>query len=398
MTEKEFKRLLEGYKQQRLTAEELQQFLEHARLPEFEPLLGQELLADLHHNTADDLAATDRSRRVWEQLNTMLQENREATIHALPRRKPPYRWVAAASVAVLLLAGAYLWRHTGRDAGKPVTGQVLSPADIPPGHEGAVLTLGDGRKVALDSLGDQMLAQQQGVRVLLQGGSLAYAEHDAGQPAGKTYNTVTTPRGLRFSITLPDGTRAWLNAASTIRFPVSFRGAGERMVEVSGEVYFEVAHDRQHPFKVIADGMSEIEVLGTHFNVNAYTDEKFIRTTLLEGSVKVQSKSTVNILKPGQQSSLSKTDGDTKINTVDTLQAVAWRKNLFNFEQADLETVMRQLSRWYDIDVVYENGVKPVRFGGKMKMGAKLSEVLRVLEAAGVRFRLEEGRRLVVLP
>ena len=320
------------------------------------------------------------------------------------------RWGwAAASILLALGIGAYLWttdtKHT------PPTATVAKNTHIAPGKNGAVLTLADGTKVVLDSLGNGMVANQNGTQVLLKGGGLAY---DATGSATRevVYNTMTTPKGRQFQVTLPDGTVVWLNAASSLRFPTVFTG-GERQVTVTGEAYFEVAHNANIPFKVNVNGKAAVEVLGTHFNVNAYDDEDAINTTLLKGSVRVsqmpvsqeQGQPSV-ILKPGQQAQIvhhnrpaqSKMQSGIKVITgADINKVMAWKNGLFNFEGASLVEVMRQVERWYDIEVAYEKGIPDIEFEGKMTKDVPLKDLLVMLEKSNIHFRIED-RKLIVLP
>jgi ferric-dicitrate binding protein FerR (iron transport regulator) len=254
-----------------------------------------------------------------------------------------------------------------------------------------VLTLSDGSQIVLDSLGNGMVANQKGTKIMLKNGLLAYK---AGAVQDEIiYNTLSTPKGRQFNISLPDGTNVWLNSGSSIRYPISFPG-GERKVVVTGEAYFEVAADKSKPFFVEINGKNLVEVLGTRFNVNAYEDESLTKTTLLEGAVRVGAV----LLHPGQQGQV-KTGSHTAVQTVsvDVDKVMAWRRGFFNFEDAHVDEVMRQLARWYDLEVVYEGNVPPIVFGGELSRNISLSGILKALEDSKVHFRVE-GRRITVLP
>jgi transmembrane sensor len=280
-----------------------------------------------------------------------------------------------------------------------------SPKDIPPGRQGAILTLSDGKQVVLDSLGNGVVATQNGTQVILKNGQLAYDA--AGKSTGAiAYNTMSTPKGRQFQVTLPDGTRVWLNSASSITYPTSFAG-NERRVEITGEAYFEVAHlfpvgggkgRGPIPFKVKINDQAEVEVLGTHFNINAYHDESNIKTTLLEGSVKVTGGSDRAFLQPGQQAQVTLSEKIKIVKDADIEKVMAWKEGLFNFEGLGIEEVMRQLARWYDIDVVYGKEVPDIKFVGEMSKNVSLSDLLSGLKGIGVHFRIEQERRLVILP
>ena len=317
---------------------------------------------------------------------------------------------AAASVILLLSAGAYLWTHFTKDS-PPSTTTIAGNPHIAPGKNGAILTLADGSQVVLDSLGNGLVATQNGARVLLKAGGLTYAPTEAGN-SEVTYNTITTPKGRQFQVTLPDGTSVWLNAGSSLRYPTVFTGP-ERRVSVTGEAYFEVAHNAQAPFKVSVNDKAEVAVLGTHFNVNAYDNEAAIHTTLLTGSVRVSTVADKAgehqpfvVLKPGQQAQIphqgqavgSVSPSAIKvINHADINKVMAWKNGLFNFEGASLAEVMRQIERWYDIDIAYEKGVPDIAFEGKMTKDVPLKDLLVMLERSDIHFKID-NRKLIVLP
>lgn len=338
-----------------------------------------------------------------EQINAVHQRMQSALAQHIQasRRKPVTRrlWVRVAAAALLIgifFIGITLYRVPSPVIYSDAT--LAAQQAIPPGHDGATLTLADGSKVVLDSLGSGLLTTQNGTKVVLNNGQLTYQADNANATA-VVYNTISTARGRQFKLTLPDGSQVWLNAASSLRYPTAFTG-NERNVEITGEAYFEVAKNEQMPFKVKANGRMEVQVLGTHFNVNAYEDEEAVRTTLLEGSVKVAAAERSVILKPGQQASISNKSNESSpilVQTVDIEAVVAWKNGVFNFQDATLERVMRQLARWYDIEIVYEKGIPNIVFEGEINRQNALADVLHSLERLGVHFKLE-GRRLTVLP
>ncbi len=307
-----------------------------------------------------------------------------------------WRWVAAAAVLIIIIATAGYFQL------QPLQKVPVAEAikNISPGYEQATLTLDDGSVQQLDNSGKRVL-QQGGTVIRQQGGQLIYtgpADNDVVR-----YNTLRTPRGGLFRIILPDGTKVWLNAESSLKYPTTF-SALERRVELTGEGFFEVAHDEQKPFYVLAGGNVYIKVLGTQFNVNAYHDESSIKTTLLQGVVAVstgygEDKAKRVILKPRQQARCKDPlSGITVENNVDVSGIIAWKNGAFNLEGASLQEVMRQLERWYDIKVVYEGNVPDTYFTGKISRQVKLPSVLKALEEWGVNFRMEAGNRLVVSP
>lgn len=325
------------------------------------------------------------------------------------------RWMwAAASVVVLILSGGYIWQQQHKKP-TPVIAAVKKPPVIEPGKTGAILTLSNGAQVVLDSLGNGVIATQNGTQVVLKNGQLINELKKGQKDVGDiVYNTLQTPKGRQFKVVLPDGTQVWLNAASSLKYPTAFTG-NERIVEINGEAYFEVAKNAKMPFKVKVNNKAEIEVLGTHFNVNGYSEEAFINTTLLEGSVKVSSpknetgKNNIVTIKPGQQARFiadySRVAAAEKIkpqlsiiNNVDIDKVMAWKNGAFNFEDASLEEVMKQLERWYNIKVVYEKGVPDIYFWGKMSRNINLTDLLTALQMTKVHFRVEEERTLIVMP
>lgn len=301
-----------------------------------------------------------------------------------------WKWAAAALVVALGVSTYFLLINDTRTSDG--FGRKSAQHDIPPGKNGAILTLADGTQLVLDSLGDGKIATQNGTQISLNNNELIYDASAATD--GAAHNTITTPNGRQYHIMLPDGTEVWLNAASSIQYPVAFKGK-ERRVKVSGEVYFEVANKSWQPFVVEADKM-KLEVLGTSFNINTYDDEKTIRTTLLTGAVKVTplEGSKPKVLVPGQTAVLSKQDAPegaslTVTETPDPTKIIAWKNGLFNFDGMDLYSVMRQLERWYNIEIQYVGKPDNVIFKGKMHRNTNLSDVLKVLETMDVNFELK---------
>ena len=351
-----------------------------------------------------------RERRMQQQLRELISHQEPAQpvtrVFRLPGRKS---WWAAASIALLLGAGGYTWmrlQHNARDP-KVITQKNPAVPDIQPGRDGAILTLEDGSQLILDTLNDGLIAQQSGAQVTLQHGQLTYdpSSNDQRKP---TWNTISTPKGRQFKVVLPDGTQAWMNAASSITYPTFFAGQ-ERNIEASGEVYLEVAHNPSMKFKVKVNDQAIVEVTGTQFNVKAYADEPGLATTLLEGAVKMYHPGEPAHgaeLKPGQQGVLASSEtkqgrASQRVvvrNNVNTSQVMAWKNGFFNFEGASLKEAMNQLMRWYNIEVVYEGTVPEIEFFGEISRNISLSDLLKALEDVGVHFRIESGRKLIVHP
>lgn len=300
-------------------------------------------------------------------------------------------WAAAAVILVLLTAGIIIWQQ--RVQQPPQVSQAAAPVILPGGNK-AVLTLADGSSITLDSMGHRTI-QQGAATVNQQGGRLVY---NAGNgDALVSYNTLRTPRGGQFRLTLPDGTGVWLNAASSITYPTAFNGAA-RNVTVTGEVYFEVAQIPNKPFMVKVNDHTAIQVLGTQFNISAYADEATVNTTLLQGSIKVTAGSNARVLQPGQQAQTTDGGALQVLDHADTDQAIAWKNGSFNFNGKGLPEVMRQLSRWYDIEVVFSGKVPVRKFGGEIQRSLPLSEVLEILQQMDVKFKIKDEKTLIVLP
>lgn len=305
--------------------------------------------------------------------------------------KPParLRWIkraAAIAAAVIVLFAIGIFYRYGRPHPNTPT---IAIHDIPPGHDGAVLTLGDGSRIVLDSAGNGRIAMQGATQVVRQDGRLSYTQAHTG-PSGNAvvfYNTMTTARARQFQLVLPDGSKVWLNAASSITYPTAFTDK-ERKVEITGEAYFEVEKNPKQPFIVKAEN-TEIRVLGTHFNVMSYTDEQHQLTTLLEGSVRITKGSNERVIKPGEQALVSAATGALTIQSANTSQAVAWVKGKLSMDNVDVATLMRRVSRWYDVDVSFDGKIPAGQFGGLLKRNVPLSDVLNVLEANGIHTRLE---------
>jgi len=304
------------------------------------------------------------------------------------------RYALAAAAILLVAVGAFLLLRPGRPKPQPAIAGNVFKNDVAPGGNKATLTLGDGTTIVLDSAGKGAITSQGGARIVkTNAGQLAYeANGTAGTPV---YNNIlSTPAGGQYQVTLSDGTKVWLNAVSKLRYPSSFKG-NERVVELEGEGYFEVAGDKAHPFAVKAGG-TQVQVLGTHFNVNAYADEPAVTTTLLTGSVRLTHATETVQLKPGQQGLASGATG-LRVQDADVDQVMAWKNGSFSWDEADVHTVMRQLSRWYGVEIKYQGQPTTAMFGGEIQRDLSLTQVLTGLSKSKVHFRLE-GKTLTVLP
>ena len=362
-------------------------------------------------------------KKAWQQQNVQ-----QVNVRRLPFLR---RWWVAASLILLLSVSAYLLLKTKSPRHVAVT------TEIAPGKDGAILTLADGAQILLDSIQNGVVALQHGATARIVNGTLIYE----GRGSNALYNSVSTPKARRFRLILPDGTKAWLNSASSIRYPTTFTG-NERKVIITGEVYFEVAHNVNMPFRLNVNDQAEIVVLGTHFNVKAYENESVINTTLLEGSISISLSSELNagtgkqsrpgtkkrfekagklILKPGQQAQIlvgekkllvnaapakvvvakkpsghETPEGVTLVNYTDIDKVMAWKNGVFDFNDIQFDDAMYQLERWYDIIVIYEKGIPTdIELSGKISKDVTLNDLVIILEKIGVKCRLE-GRKLLI--
>jgi len=309
----------------------------------------------------------------------------------LRRLSVAYRYAAAAAVLLFLSLGIYYAAF--RSPGQNEVIQTLTH-NVHPGGNKATLTLSDGTQIMLTDAKIGKLADEGKTEVVKKAdGKLLYTTASA-KAGPLLHNVVTTPVGGTYDLTLADGTKVWLDAASSIRYPVAFVGK-ERNVEITGQAYFEVAHDASKPFTVSSKGQT-VQVLGTHFNINAYDDENAITTTLLQGSVKVFNAGRTALLKPGQQSVIKSNDKLIVVSAADVETAIAWKQGLFRFRRADLKMVMNDFARWYNVQVVYEGKVPDVAITGKVLRSADAAQVLKIVNKLGIKFKAE-GQKIVVL-
>lgn len=309
------------------------------------------------------------------------------------RQKRPviaYSVGIAAALLTLLISSILYFTYRNESVQKPIA--TTLPHTITPGGNKAILTLADGSQITLDSATNGAIAHQGNVQVIkLNNGQLAYKTDQNGNNESH-YNSLITPRGGQFMIILPDGSKVWLNAATSLRYPTAFTG-NTREVQLTGEAYFEIAANAKMPFIVKVNNM-EVKVLGTHFNVMGYADENSIQTTLLEGAVQVQHNTAAVRLNPGQQAYLQGANMTVR-KDIDVEEIVAWKNGYFHFNHESLPGVMRQLSRWYDVEVIYEGAIPDREFGGKIERNNSLNDVLKILELSNVHYKIKE-RKIII--
>lgn len=366
----------------------------------------EELLATLKKDTVDEALYQALEQHWLDSRNAAgipdaearlddLLKNIRFQVGAVPIRRRAFRWRYAAAAVLLLGISVAVYLFV-RQASAPTPAVVHNNTlkeDVPPGSNKAVLTLADGSAVALDSAAGRVM-QQGNTTVHLQNGGLQYAVQGGSNPV--SYNTLVTPRGGQYRLVLSDGTKVWLNAASRLKYPTAFTGK-ERVVELEGQGYFEITPDAAQPFKVRVNNM-EVLALGTSFDIMAYADEKTVNATLLTGAVKVSADQESRLLQPGQQAVLAQGSDIIGVSRVNTENVIAWKNGYFSFVDADIHTIMRQLSRWYDVDVSYEGGTPQGLFSGEIGRGLTLAQALKILEQARVHFRIENNRHIVILP
>jgi transmembrane sensor len=308
-----------------------------------------------------------------------------------PARKFPLLSMVAAAAVLFLIAGTGIYIFSKQKKALPAF--VVSKPVTAPGGSHAVLQLTNGSAILLDSVHTGSVAVQ-GNSTVIKEDSNGLVYNGNGQPkiSGLVFNTLITPRGGEYKIVLSDGTKVWMNAASSLKYPVYFAG-NDRKVELTGEAYFEVAKDASKPFRVIVNNRTTVEVLGTHFNIMAYDDEPYLNTTLLEGSVKIDK----SVLSPGQQARINSYGEINILNDVDTAETVAWKNGRISFDNADIRTIMRAVSRWYDVDVSYEGDIPGVQYMGGIRRDTELPDLLKVLALNKIHFKTT-GKKITVSP
>lgn len=342
---------------------------------------------------ADDYNLSEEELQTKQQLSlSALRDKLQPELQA-PKVFHLSLWIRAVAAMLFVAVSLYFYIKPQHQPGKINT---LVQNDLPPGSNKAVLTLSNGSKINLNAAGNGVLAEQGNTSVEKSGkGKVTYTANNNNAIVKPVFNTITTPKGGQYQVVLPDGTKAWLNAASYIKFPTVF-DAAKRDVEIGGEVYFEVAKNKEKPFSVTCAGQ-KLTVLGTHFNINAYAEEAVIKTTLLEGSVKISNGSDNVVLKPGQQSLISP-DKESKIqvsSAIDLDEIIAWKNGFFQFNKADIRTIMNQIARWYNVDVEFSGKLPDAHYRGNISRNVNLSKVLKVMELSGIHFTIE-GRKIIV--
>lgn len=398
-----YKQLIARYLDDECTAEELEEVLDYIGKDEANRLMLEQMRAAHEQSFSRELPLEENE---WSERVRLELLKRTGAGIVVPFYKRRFARVAAAIILVLVSAAAYYYLNDGSRSVAPAVASENKNENIIPGGNNATLTLADGSVIDLNEAENGDVALQGNAKVIKIEGQLSYAT-SGGQDNGVAYNTVTTPRGGQYVIVLADGSKVWLNAASSLKFPTTFKNAA-RQVELTGEGYFEIAKSvlpggKKQPFHVNIKSATGnggiIEVLGTHFNIMAYDEEAAINTTLLEGSVKVNMPDKTVFLTPGQQAHITKSDKRTEVLTgVDIETVVAWKNGAFWFDNLDVKAIMRQIARWYDVNIVYEAGLPETGLSGKIERKKNIGQLLEILETTHkVQFNIK-GKNIIVSP
>jgi len=353
---------------------------------------NHEDLTRLLDSTWDELGASNLSDVSKDKRNTIYHD----ILTTYPKKRNPYTWlygVAAMLLFVIAVSGVYM-HYLDNGQSDIVRNSQPLVNDAAPGGNKAHLTLADGSVVHVDQIQDGQVRNDQGTKIVKQNGQLFFSRLQE-NTLDTGYNQITIPNGGQYQVILPDGTHVWLNAASSLRFPVVFNKT-ERTVELTGEAYFEVAENKKQPFRVNINQTTSIEVLGTHFNVMAYANEHSVNTTLLSGSIRIRNGKHSTLVLPGQQARSD--EAGIQLYTADLDEAVAWKNGLFQFNSTNLQTIMHQIERWYNVKVHYTTDLSGKRLTGLISRNTHLSDVLKMLELAGsVHFQID-GTKIMVSP
>ncbi len=401
-----FDALIERFIAERLTADELPVFFSFLEEEGFRLRYAERIDLDFLGEAWTGWSNEKQASRLYNQIlqagripvsetlsgTAIFEQQKVHRIHSI-LHSTLFRYSAA---VLVILCGVGIYRHTSsRQPQKNIVRAEVKPIvpDIAPGGNKAVLILGDHSVVELDSLATGSTLIQGGMRIVKSAnGEILYTAANGEETNSEAVfnNTMKTPRGGQYQLALPDGTQVWLNAASSITYPTRFIG-DQRNVSISGEVYFDVAQNKEKPFVVNVNNHTRVEVLGTGFNINAYADEANVKTTLLEGKVRITGDNNSVTLLPGQQLAGNQVNTDVAVT-----QVMAWKNGVFTFEGKSLQQVLRELARWYDLSIIYEKDIPDIKLRGEMGMNLQLSQVIKGLEAMEVKCRLEPGRKLII--
>jgi len=355
----------------------------------------KELIDNVIENTGSEIQMDDQVAAII--LQNILQKDKGIVVPIKSRKSGVSFWMRVAAAVILFVAGTSVYLVLNKKDTSKAKTLVGHEKRYPilQGGNNAVLTTSDGRTIILDSMQNGTLTQQGNTIINKQGGTLIYKVSTLSKSHSPVvYNTLSAPRGGQYAVVLSDGSKVWLNSVTTLHFPTAFTGS-ERVVELTGEAYFEVAKNKEKPFLVKVGNM-QVKVLGTHFNIKAYSDENVIKTSLLEGSVNITRGNATGLLRPGEQALVNKEEDKIDITKANLDNVMAWRNGMFQFEGADITEIMREISRWYNVDIEYADKVPLRHFEGKISKNAQLSDVLRILELSNVKFIVKDNKIIVL--
>jgi transmembrane sensor len=391
MPDKYFLELAEKWSKQTITEGELKELEQWYQQNQDQPIEVPQTFAASEQELGDRILNAIRQKAGIQTRTDLLADKATST------RIARIRFLKYAA-AVLIFASSIIYVLNSKKPKSEVKGSPVARAaeEIVPPSQGAILTLSSGKQIILDDRRGTV-ANEGGVSVISKNGGVVYDQKNTIGPKSEIlYNTVSTPRGRQYQLTLEDGTKIWLNAASSVRFPAVFSNK-DRRVEVTGEAYLEVVHNDAKPFIVTVNNM-QVEVLGTRFNVNSYNDDGFTKTTLLQGKVKASNNAAIAILKPGQQAMAGQySDGTIKVvDDIDLEEVMAWKNGIFRFNNSNIRSIMKQVERWYDVDVIYQVSTEDLDFSGYVGKKEDVSQILKIMELTGlVHFKIQ-GRTIVV--
>lgn len=393
-----YQHLIERFMNNDCSPRDAEELFNHIQDHSTDRLLAQKMKESFESilNTKPNTEHSEWSKKMQEDILSKIQS--PAKIVSIYKT-----WLPRVAAAFILFSASLVLYHFYSKSQKVASASIvkttkkLAPkTEILAGTNKALLTLDDGNVIVLDDAGNGNLAKQGGTLINKKNGQLVYnaSPVSSTNPPKITFNTITTPKGGQYKVVLPDGSKVWINAASTLHFPTVFTG-NNRIVELNGEGYFEIEKNPLKPFHVKIRNM-EVEVLGTHFNIMGYDNEKAIKTTLIEGSVRLNYGEETKTLKPGQQGKFDNGSGNINIANANIEEAIAWKNGFFHFENEDIESIMRQFSRWYNIDVSYEGKHTPRYFSGEVSRNVNLSQALKVLQSTNVEFKIENKKIIII--
>lgn len=386
-TSSRLKHLLNQYAEGVSTEAEKQELMELLRDPSNTSELEDFIKTAVTHGAGDRDVSAEKADEIFTKVLELTHPFKRIIVNR-------YRWLIAASVTLIVgLSTYFLFFNNNMGISYSVVKSPGKATTIAPASTKATLTLANGTIIPLDSISNESLAQQGGTKIVkLKDGTIQY-KPGINTSSEIIYNTISTPKGGQYHVILPDGSHVWLNAASSLTFPASFANA-PRHIELKGEAYFEVTKQSTKPFTVKVKE-SQITVLGTNFNINGYSDEKDINTTLLEGSIKFSYNNRDQLLKPGQQVLCIPENNSMTVQEADITQVMSWKNGFFEFENLELPVIMRQIARWYDVDIIYRNINTDLKLSGGISRKLTLQDLQKLMEANGAPFKIE-GRTIIV--